>query len=238
MILIKKLSNAGRAQSPGRTQMISFIMISLFLMLSLLLPGEVSAQKPASPSTFRASVVKIDITPDDSQNLLGYGARISTGTHDPIFHKINVLDDGITQFFLISSDICLISPSEYDRVAAKIKKLYGIDPVNVWWTVRHTHSAPEVGPPGMGATFLGDRFLHEIDPKYTELVEQKLIDGVNESRKQKGDLKPCALSTPGSEHDERNVKLIGEALFEVTRDPDHLVGCQLSRSDMQGNCIS
>ena len=150
------------------------------LLLALVIPSMVSAQQ--AKSRLRASVVKIDITPTDPQNLLGYGARVSTGTNDPIFHKIIALDDGTSQFFLISSDICLVSPSEYDLVTAKLKKLYGIDPMNVWWTVTHTHSAPEVGPPGLGATFLGDRFVHEIDPRYTQMIEQKLIDGIKEAR--------------------------------------------------------
>lgn len=130
---------------------------------------------------FQAAVVKIDITPQDPQNLLGYGPRSSTGTNDPIFHKIVVMDDGTTQFVLISSDICLISPTEYDRVAARIQKRYGIDPVNVWWSVTHTHSAPEVGPPGMYAVYLADRLV-ELPPAYTEIFEQKLIDAVGEAR--------------------------------------------------------
>lgn len=130
--------------------------------------------------TFKASVVKIDITPQDPQNLLGYGPRNSTGTNDPIFHKIVVMDDGATKFVLISSDICLISPTEYDRVAARIQKLYGLDPLNVWWTVTHTHSAPEVGPPGMYAVYLADRLV-ELPPAYTEMFEQKLIEGVGKA---------------------------------------------------------
>src|SRR5688572_12017945 len=112
--------------------------IVMLLVFTYLFSIGVVAQQ--SPSTFRASVVKIDITPEVPQNLLGYGPRNSTGTNDPIFHKIVALDDGRTQFFLISSDLCLVSPTEYDRVAARIQKLYGIDPVNVWWTVTHTHS--------------------------------------------------------------------------------------------------
>lgn len=140
------------------------------------------AQKAARPKIFRASVVKIDITPNDPQYLLGYGERKSTGTHDPIFHKIVALDDGTTQFFLVSTDICLMSPSVYDNIAAKIKKQFAIDPMNFWWTVTHTHSAPEVGPPGMGTVFLGDRFEHEVDDTYTRLVEQKLIDGIRQAR--------------------------------------------------------
>jgi neutral ceramidase len=131
---------------------------------------------------FKASVVKIDITPSDPQNLLGYGPRNSSGTNDPIFHKIILLDDGTTQFVLISSDICLMSPIEYDEIASRIQKAYGIDPVNIWWSVTHTHSAPEVGTPGMYAVYLADRLV-ELPPAYTEQFEQKLVDGVGEARR-------------------------------------------------------
>jgi len=160
--------------------------ITVFLLLTI-----VTLRVPAqNPAKFRAAVVKVDITPETSQNLLGYGARMSIGTLDRIYHRIIVLDDGNTQFFLISTDICEFSPFEYDKVAAKLKRLYGIDPVNFWWTVTHTHSAPEVGPPGLGTVFLGDRFLHETDTSYTAMVEQKLIDGIKAAREK---LEPATL---------------------------------------------
>jgi neutral ceramidase len=158
------------------------VLNALFLLgLGLFFTSSGYAQKAPAKATFRAAVVKVNITPKDSQNLLGYGPRMSTGAHDSIYHKIVVLDDGTTQFFLISSDICLFSPTEYDAVTEKIQKLYGIDPVNVWWSVTHTHSAPEVGPPGMYATYLADRIV-KLDQTYTGLFEQKLIDGIKEAR--------------------------------------------------------
>src|SRR5262249_7055358 len=68
-------------------------------------------------SLFRAWVVKVDTPPDSPQWLLGYAPRQSTGVHDHIYHRIVALDDGKTQFFLISTDICLYSPSVYDEIA-------------------------------------------------------------------------------------------------------------------------
>ncbi|MEO7651059.1 MAG: neutral/alkaline non-lysosomal ceramidase N-terminal domain-containing protein, partial [Bryobacteraceae bacterium] len=120
----------------------------------------------------------------------GYAARKSTGVHDRIFHRIVAMDDGKTQFFLVSSDICLISPVEYEKVASELQKREGIRPVQFWWSFTHTHSAPEVGPPGLAAAFLGDRYKHEIDPAYTAMVEQSLIDGV---RKARASLQPARL---------------------------------------------
>lgn len=133
-------------------------------------------------AAFRASVVKVDITPDRPQWLLGYAARQSTGVHDRLYHRIVAMDDGRTQFFLVSSDICVVSPSEYDKVAQDLEKRSGISPLNFWWTLTHTHSAPELGPPGLPAIFMGNRYQHEGDKEYWTWVEQRLIDGVIEAR--------------------------------------------------------
>src|SRR5688572_882250 len=117
---------------------------------------------------FRASVVKVDITPSTPQWLMGYGARQSTGVHDPIFHRIAALDDGSTQVFLIASDLCLFSPSVYDDVTAELQKQTGVERRQVWWTVTHTHSAPEVGPPGMYDVLLKGRSEHAWDREYLQ----------------------------------------------------------------------
>ncbi len=138
---------------------------------------------PVSKAQFRAALVKTDISPADSQYLVGYGERKSIGIHDRIYHKIVALDDGKTQFFIISSDICLYSPSEYDKVVSRLQKQYGINPLNVWWTVTHTHSAPEVGPPGIYGVYMGNRVQHKIDSAYTLMIEDKLINGIIEARK-------------------------------------------------------
>ncbi|MBS1751964.1 MAG: neutral/alkaline non-lysosomal ceramidase N-terminal domain-containing protein [Bacteroidetes bacterium] len=135
-----------------------------------------------SKAQLRAAVVKTDITPTDSQYLLGYQERKSTGVRDRIYHKILALDDGKTQFFIVSSDICLYSPSEYDKVAAKLQKLYGINPLNIWWCVTHTHSAPEFGATGLYGIYMGDRIQHTVDAVYTDMIEQKLIEGIAEAR--------------------------------------------------------
>lgn len=170
-----------------------FVLILLFtaeLSLAQRFYASVPIEEKAPSAIFRASVVKVDITPKSPQWLLGYGPRKSTGVHDSIYHRIVALDDGTNQFILVSSDICVISPAEYDRTAAKLEDEYGIDPVNLWWTVTHTHSAPELGPPGLPAVFMGDRYKHEANPEYTAQVEKKLIKGILEAR---NNLEPARL---------------------------------------------
>lgn len=141
---------------------------------------------------FRASAVKVDITPKSAQWLMGYGARQSTGVHQPIFHRIAALDDGSTHVFLIASDLCLFSPSVYDDVTAELKKETGIEPRQVWWTVTHTHSAPEVGPPGMYDVLLKGRSEHAFDKDYLQFIKTTLISGIKEARTK---LAPARITT-------------------------------------------
>src|SRR5205823_209412 len=109
----------------------------------------------AAPSAeFRASAVKVDITPDRPQWLLGYQARQSDGVNDRLYHRVVALDDGAsTRLFIVSTDIAVISPGYYDQVCRDILKELGTGPESIWWLNTHTHSAPEVGPPGIAAIF-------------------------------------------------------------------------------------
>lgn len=159
-------------------------------ILSMVVLVVVGGNLRLAAAQFRASVVKIDITPDKSEWLLGYGPRQSTGVHDHLFHRIVAMDDGATQFYLISTDICLYSPSLYDDVTRRIEQETGIKPLQIWWTVTHTHAAPEVGPPGLGSVFMGERYEHDHNTEYSHWVVDKLIEGVKEAR---ANLQPARL---------------------------------------------
>ena len=137
----------------------------------------------AQPQTFRAAAIKIDITPQNSQWLSGYQPRQSDGILDNIYHRILALDSGDAQFYLISSDLCLFSPSLYDSVMADLRKETGIDPRNVLWSVTHTHAAPEIGPPDIYKALLG-RSDHDWDREYTGRTTRALIDGIRTARDQ------------------------------------------------------
>ena len=100
-----------------------------------------------------------------------------TGVHDPIYHRVLAMDDGREQFYLVSTDFCLFSPGLYDEVAAELKKQSGIDADSFWWSVTHTHSAPESGPHGVYDALLKGRSDHEWDREYTEHVKTSLIVG-------------------------------------------------------------
>lgn len=87
-----------------------FVSLTLFLSF------------PAFAGTFRAGSSKVDITPKDSQWLMGYNARQSTGVHDNIYHRVIAMADGNTQFYLVASDLCLFSPSVYLEATDRLQK--------------------------------------------------------------------------------------------------------------------
>jgi neutral ceramidase len=159
-------------------QMILAIFVQLRLIVTIFF---IFAGFQSFGQTFRAAVKKVEITPENSQHLRGYGARKSTGIHDKIFHRVVVLDDGTTKFILVSSDLCSISPSEYDDLAFRLNKEFGIPKENFWWSVTHTHSAPEVGPPGIGEVFLPERFNHKYDEQYAINTRQKIVEAISEA---------------------------------------------------------
>lgn len=136
-----------------------------------------------SRAQFRAAVVKVDITPANTKWLVGYGPRQSTGIHDRIYSRIIALDDGLSQFYLVQSDLCVMSPSQYDHTAAMLQTRLRISPLNFWWSLSHTHSAPEVGVPGLPEIFMGERYKHEVDTAYASMLEETLINGIIEARK-------------------------------------------------------
>jgi len=173
---------------PGRA---GRILCGLYLGLATFVFSVSGNNSWLGAAQFRASVVKIDITPDKSQWLLGYGPRQSTGVHDHLYHRIVAMDDGATRFFLISTDICLYSPSVYDDVTKRIQEQTGIEPLQIWWTTTHTHAAPEVGPPGLGSVFMGERYEHDHNTEYSAWAENKLIEGVKEARDK---LQPARLA--------------------------------------------
>lgn len=169
-------------------------------LLGLFLLAVIVDVHGATTGILRASVVKVDITPDKSQWLTGW-ARQSTGVHDHLYYRIVALDDGETQFFLVQSDLCVFSLSTYDEVTGELEKETGVKPLQVWWTVTHTHSAPMVGPlslPAANATAnpspsVSNRFRYpnyNPNPEYSAWVEKKLIDGVKQAREQ---LEPARL---------------------------------------------
>ena len=146
-------------------------------------PPAAAQTAAVKPVGLRAAAAKVDITPQTSQWLSGYGPRKSTGVLDPIFHRVIALEAAGTPFYLIASDLCLFSPTLYDSLTRDLQKEMGIDPKHVLWSVTHSHATPEIGPPEMYKTLLG-RSDHDWDRENTTRTVRALIDAVRTARDQ------------------------------------------------------
>ena len=161
-----------------------------FLFCDAAFCQQATASRTTAKPGFRAAVVKVDITPDRPQRLHGYGERVSTSVHDHIYHRIVAMDDGTSQFFLVSSDVCILSNVQYDRISERLERQYGIKSLCFWWSTTHTHSAPETSEQEIGLLFLPDRFKMPLDTEYVDMYERKLVDGIVKARSQ---LRPARL---------------------------------------------
>ena len=163
---------------------------NLFILLLIICICDISFSQDKSNDAagFRAAVVKVNITPRTPQWLRGYNPRLSTGILDSLYHRIVLLDDGKTQFYLISSDILGIPLPEYDRMTELIRKEVKTDRLNIWWSATHTHSAPEIATQFKGIPFpsMANRSQlaaqHQTDTAYTGWMERQLIDGIKQAR--------------------------------------------------------
>jgi hypothetical protein len=149
------------------------------------------AEMSAAASGFRAGAAKVDITPDSPQWLMGYADRQSTGVLDHIYVRVAAMEAGGEQAYLVSSDLCLFSPSVYDDVVAELQRTMGIPRLSFWWGVTHSHAAPEVGPPGIYPALLKGRGGHQWNQQYADFVKQTLIRAVAEAR---GKLEPARIT--------------------------------------------
>jgi hypothetical protein len=155
---------------------------------------------PLAAAPFRAAAAKADITPDSPQWLMGYNARKSTGVRDHIFHRVVAMEAGGQAFYLVASDPCLFSPAVYDDAARELERDLGIPRSHFWWSVTHSHAAPEVGPPGVYKALLG-RSDHEFDRDYEKFARNALISAVKEA---KSKLEPAKIAF-GTGHSNANI---------------------------------
>jgi hypothetical protein len=108
--------------------------------------------RPVVAGELRAGSAKADITPSGSEPLWGYSNRTgpATGTRDPLFAKILLLDDGKQRVALVTLDLGRpFGVESMNTVRQRVRKSAGVG--QVLFFASHTHSAPVIEdayPPG------------------------------------------------------------------------------------------
>ena len=98
--------------------------------------------------TLRVGFGKSDITPARPTPMAGYyGVRFSTGTHDPLWSKATILDDGKTKVVLISIDLIATTPWMVAETRELIREKFGIPEDCVMISATHSHTGPMLYEP-------------------------------------------------------------------------------------------
>ncbi|MFO7975526.1 MAG: neutral/alkaline non-lysosomal ceramidase N-terminal domain-containing protein [Candidatus Hydrogenedentota bacterium] len=117
-----------------------------------------------------AGAGKVEITPELGVPLAGTYQRMGRGAvavHDPLWVRALYLDDGDTRVFLVSADLCAISPSLRKAVLERAPKEVARE--NIILTATHTMS----GPGGMVRPLIFRIFTGRYMPELIESMAGK-----------------------------------------------------------------
>lgn len=117
--------------------------ITLLLTISATCATNAADGQFSVKSNLRAGAAKVDITPDDVNQLEVVGHRRKvTGVRDPLRAGVLVLDNGETKAAIVTLDLI----SAYDELVKltrqQIEKETGIPAANIMVAVSHNHSGP------------------------------------------------------------------------------------------------
>lgn len=134
-------------------------------------------------ASFKASVIKVNITPDLENPIWldGYSERTKPceGVHHDIFMRIVALDDGNQTIFIVSADFYALQDDFYDTTMDELEKTSEFKREQILWTATHTYSAPEVA-------------LNGRNPEYSEFIKQTLIEAIKKAYTQ---LEPASIGS-------------------------------------------
>jgi len=129
--------------APGRG--LQGLTLAALIVLALLCFGASSTQ---AATQFKAAVAKVDITPPAGLPMYGFfdrlqQNRVTTGTLDPLYARVLILETGDRRFALVTLDLGrTFSEPLLDQLRRQIRAAAGISFLMV--TASHTHSGPNL----------------------------------------------------------------------------------------------
>lgn len=185
-----------------------------WIVVGVLLGGMTPAVMPAAE--FRAASAKADITPTESVELWGYSDRKgpSTGTHDPLFAKVLLLDVAPHRLALVTLDLGrTFGVDSMEHVRRRVRASAGVE--QVFFFASHTHSAP----------FINDTYPGGKRPAWEERALDRIATAIEQTA---GRLQPAALGVGEGEvligHNRRYVRPDGTVKMlwrNATKTPTH-----------------
>ncbi len=160
-----------RPYSPRRLGILinrGFICLILFAWLSA--PGQYTfAQDTDTKPTLRAGFGRSDITPKIPTPMAGYyHVRMSTETHDSLWAKATVLDDGQQQVAIVALDLISTTSWMVTEARTRIQTLTGIPAQNILIGASHSHTGPVLYDP---RTTRSERFASDTPESKRYMLE-------------------------------------------------------------------
>ncbi len=146
----------------------------------------------AAPSTWKAGVAKVTITPSEPILMAGYASRNkpSEGVRQDLFAKALAVQDNTGKpSVLVTLDLVGIEREMADAIAERCAKQYGVTRDRLLLNVSHTHSGPLAGISLMPLYTLTPE-QDAVVRRYTDGLINKVVGVVGASLK---DLAPATL---------------------------------------------
>ncbi len=132
---------------------------------------------------WKAGVAKLNITPEYSMWLAGYGARTSPsdGTLHDIWAKALALEDAEgNRSVLVTSDLLGFPKGISDDIRAQLKQKLDLDKSQIILNSSHTHSAPVLSHALFDVYPLNEEELNKIE-KYSDQLVIKMVGLITEA---------------------------------------------------------
>lgn len=147
----------------------------LLRTLTLLIAASVALVAPIYGGTapLRAAANKIDITPNHSVFLAGYGSnRKNTTVHDPIWARCLILESGNTRIAFVACDLIGFPRHASEKIRAQVKSVL---PERLYISATHTHSGPDTlgqWGPDIQTSGVDKVWWAETQGRIVQLIEQ------------------------------------------------------------------
>lgn len=126
----------------------------------------------AAESSLKMGTARIDITPDESVMLAGYGSRKepSIGIHDRLYVRVIAFEQDSRRLVLVSTDVLGFYGGTYDFVVKAVQSELNIPPEDLLLCSIHTHSAPTLT--------VDDQQGYPSNLRYTRLLTERIVGAI------------------------------------------------------------
>jgi neutral ceramidase len=160
-----------RPLKPGRRRLLKASALALAAQ-SLGTRGRPAAATPTLSPSLRAGAAELVVTPDAVGTYLIGPLKPSTGTHDELFARALVIDDGASRVVLVTLDYLGFDLAYTQQLIRAASEGGGVTPAQVVLNCSHTHSAPLSVPWGPWREHRSEAFYDVLPNRVRDVVRQ------------------------------------------------------------------